>query len=82
MAEEEEGVALRASKIIYNDLSKEHTDTAISLMNEALNNFKTEKDVATELKKAFDAKYSVRCHGALRCTVRSDCSRERWRALI
>ena len=59
MAEEEAEANQRASKIIYNDLSQDHQDYALLKMNECLDNFKTEKDVATDLKKAFDAKYSV-----------------------
>jgi len=60
MAEEGEEAIQRASKIIYNDLSGDHVEVALVKMNECLNNFRTEKDVATDLKKEFDAKYSVR----------------------
>ncbi|GMI56029.1 hypothetical protein ScalyP_jg7042 [Parmales sp. scaly parma] len=57
MADEEAVTQQRASKIIYSDLTKEHNETALAKMNTCLDDFKTEKDVATELKKEFDGKY-------------------------
>ena len=59
MADEEAFTQQRASKIIYSDLTKEHNETALAKMNTCLDDFKTEKDVATELKKEFDGKYGV-----------------------
>mmetsp|Transcript_11316 Transcript_11316/g.22930 ORF Transcript_11316/g.22930 Transcript_11316/m.22930 type:complete len:104 (-) Transcript_11316:136-447(-) len=50
-------VAIRPNKVIYSDLSKEQNTAAVTCVNMNLENFTTEKDVATALKKEFDLKY-------------------------
>jgi dynein light chain LC8-type len=49
---------LRPSKLISSDLTQEHYESALVFVNASLDKFTTEKDVATSLKKEFDAKYS------------------------
>ena len=67
-AEEEE---LRANKVIFSDLTAEQGQVAVSCVNSQLNDFKTEKDVATALKKEFDTKYGVSARDPLNARMNS-----------
>ena len=64
--EEVEG-AQRPNKLISSDLTNEHFASALAYINTSLDTFTTEKDVATSLKKEFDAKYN----GTWQCIVGS-----------
>jgi len=58
---------LRQFKVLYSDLSQDQEQTSIASVNEGLDKYTTEKDVANHLKNKFDAKYEVRhyCCAAL-----------------
>ncbi|GMH95819.1 hypothetical protein TrVE_jg1541 [Triparma verrucosa] len=56
-AEETSAIEIRPNKVIYSDLTKEQEMVAVQSVNASLEQFTTEKDVATSLKKDFDAKY-------------------------
>ncbi|GMI32442.1 hypothetical protein TrRE_jg4779 [Triparma retinervis] len=49
--------SLRTNKVIYSDLNTEQNTLAVSCVNTQLDSYTTDKDVATALKKEFDAKY-------------------------
>ncbi|GMI35027.1 hypothetical protein TeGR_g13743 [Tetraparma gracilis] len=65
--QDENEVPQRPCKLISSDLSQEHYSAALGFCNTALDNFTTEKDVATSLKKEFDTLYT----GTWQCIVGS-----------
>jgi hypothetical protein len=60
------GEITRPYKIIYTDLPDAHSKLAVQTISQNLDsgNFTTEKDAATVVKRAFDAKYGVSTAGA------------------
>ena len=47
----------RTYKFLYTDLTTAHGNLAVTTVDTNLNTFRSEKDVATNLKRVFDAKF-------------------------